>query len=57
MRALLVDMLPLVAALKHYTHFPHHDATKLVNAAAAVNACMIRHMIATNAAYKVKHNV
>lgn len=57
MRALLVDMLPLVAALKHYTHFPHHDADKLVNAAAAVNACIIRHMSATNAAYKVKHNV
>ena len=46
MRELLVNMLPLVAALKHYTHFPHHDANKLVNAAAAVNACISRHMIA-----------
>lgn len=57
MRDLLVDMLPLVAALKHYTHLPHHDANKLVNAAAAVNACIIRHMIATTAAYKVTNNV
>ena len=57
MRALLIDMLPLVAALKHYTHFPHFDANKLVNAAAAINACIARHMIATNAAYQVKHNV
>jgi len=57
MRELLVDMLPLVAALKHYTHFPYHDANKLVNAAAAVNACLIRHMSATTAAYQVKHNV
>ena len=57
MRELLVDMLPLVAALKHYTHFSHHDANKLVNAAAAVNACIARHMIATNLAYKGKHNV
>ena len=57
MRALMVDMLPLVAAMKHYTHFQHHDANKLVNAAAAVNACMIRHMATTNAAYKVKQNV
>ena len=57
MQELLVDLLPLVAALKHYTHFPHHDANKLVNAAAAVNACIARHMIATNAAYKEKHNV
>lgn len=57
MRELLVDMLPLVAALKHYTHFQHHDANKLVSAAAAVNACIARHMIATNAAYKVQHNV
>jgi hypothetical protein len=47
MRELLIDMLPLVAALKHYTHFPHHDANKLVNAAAAVNACISHHMIAT----------
>ena len=47
MRELLVEMLPLVAALKHYTHFPHHDANKLVNAAAAVNACIACHMIAT----------
>ena len=52
MRRLLVDMLPLVAAMKHYTHFQHHDATKLVNAAAALNACVIRHMSATSAAYK-----
>ena len=57
MRRLLVDMLSLVAALKHYTHFQHHDANKLVNAAAAVNACIIRHMATTNAAYKVRHNV
>ena len=57
MRRLLVDMLPLVAAMKHYTHFTHHDANKLVDAAAAVNACIIRHMSATNAAYKVRHNV
>lgn len=57
MRQLLVEMLPLVAALKHYTHFQHHDASKLVNAAAAVNACVIRHMSATNAAYKGNNNV
>lgn len=57
MRALMVDMLPLVAALKHYTHYPHHDANKLVNAAAAVNACVIRHMSATNAAHKETNNV
>ena len=57
MRRLLVDMLPLVAALKHYTHFQHHDANKLVNAAAAVTSGVIRHMATTNAAYKVKHNV
>ena len=57
MRQLLVEMLPLVAALKHYTHFPHCDNNKLVNAAAAVNACVIRHMATTNAAYKAKHNV
>jgi len=57
MRQLLVEMLPLVAALKHYTHVPHCDNSKLVNAAAAVNACVIRHMSATNAAYKVRHNV
>jgi len=57
MRALLVDMLPPVAALKHYTHFPHQNANKLVNAAAAVIACIARHMIATNAAYKDPNNV
>ena len=57
MRQLLVEMLPLVAALKHYTHFQPSDASKLVNAAAAVNACVIRHMSATNAAYKGTNNV
>ena len=46
MHALLVDMLPLVAALKHYSHFTHCDSSKLVNAAHAVNACVIRHMSA-----------
>lgn len=54
MRQLLIEMMPLVACLKHYTHFQHSDANKLVNAAAAVNACVIRHMSATNAAYKGK---
>jgi len=57
MRLLMRDMLPLVAELKHYTHFVHVNPNKLVNTAAAVNACVIRHMSATNAAYKVKHNV
>ena len=57
MRQLLVEMLPLVAAMKHYTHVPHCDNSKLVNAAAAVNACIIRHMSATNAAYKDPNNV
>lgn len=57
MRQLLVEMLPLVAALKHYTHFQHSDASKLVNAAAAVNACVIRHMSATNAAIRRNNNV
>ena len=57
MRQLLVEMLPLVAAMKHYTHFVHHDANKLADAAHNVNACIIRHMATTNAAYKVRHNV
>ena len=56
MRELLIEMLPLVAALKFYTHFVHADSMKLVNAAAAVNACVIFHMSATNAAYKGYNN-
>lgn len=50
MRQLIIDMLPLVAALKHYSHFTHSDSSKLVNAAHAVNACVIRHMSASYAA-------
>lgn len=57
MQLLMRDMLPLVAALKHYTHFPHVNPNKLVNAAHNVNACIARHMIASDAAYKGKNNV
>lgn len=46
MRKLLIELTPLVAALKHYTHFTHCDSSKLVNAAHAINACVIRHMSA-----------